>query len=308
MELDPLSDALALIRARCSITGGFAAGGDWAMRFRPESALKVDAIVRGQCWVLVDGEQPILLSEGEVVIFNRVGSFVLCSDLSTPVVEATDVFDTGAFAWAQIGAGEEVICMGGHVDMDRGGEELLLSVLPRVTRVSDSSADGAAVFDLVRQLLGEARALRPGAAFARAQYAQLLLVHVLRLLLERGDIAQPGWLNVLGDTALSPALALMHGDPARSWGLDELAQVAAMSRSTFATRFKTAAGQPPVAYLTRWRIRLAERALRETDATVAAVATDVGYGTESSFSHAFQRITGITPGRYRRQVESRPAV
>ena len=73
-----------------------------------------------------------------------------------------------------------------------------------------------------------------------------------------------------------------------------------MSRSTFATRFRATAGQPPLAYLARWRIRLSERALRDTDTTIAALAAGLGYGSESSFSHAFARITATTPGRYRR--------
>lgn len=77
-----------------------------------------------------------------------------------------------------------------------------------------------------------------------------------------------------------------------------------MSRSTFAARFRAAAGQPPFAYLTRWRMRLAERALREEDTTIAALAAQLGYASESSFSHAFQRITGTTPGRYRRTADA----
>jgi AraC-like DNA-binding protein len=123
---------------------------------------------------------------------------------------------------------------------------------------------------------------------------------VLRLVLEQRAITEPGWLNLLGDPALRPALTLIHANPGHRWGLEELAGAAAMSRSTFATRFRAAAGQPPLTYLTWWRMRLAERALRDGDTTIAALADQLGYASESSFSHAFRRITGTTPGRYRR--------
>jgi AraC-like DNA-binding protein len=96
----------------------------------------------------------------------------------------------------------------------------------------------------------------------------------------------------------------MHGDPGRSWRPDELAKVAAMSRTTFALHFKTVAGVAPLAYLTEWRMRLAERALREENGPVAALARSLGYTSESAFSNAFKRVTGSAPKRYRTAVRA----
>jgi AraC-like DNA-binding protein len=93
----------------------------------------------------------------------------------------------------------------------------------------------------------------------------------------------------------------MQADPGRTWGLADLATAAGMSRSHFAHRFREVSGQPPLTYLSHWRVRLAERALRETDTTVAALAERLGYASESSFSHAFTRIAGVSPSRYRRR-------
>jgi len=297
---DPLSDALALVRARCRIAGGFRAGGQWSVRFRPEVALKIDAVVEGRCWLLADGRQPELLEAGDAVVLGRAGAFVLCSDLAIPPAEAHGALVSSGGALKQVGSGGEVVVIGGHVEADSGGEELLLSVLPRVTRIMGRAPEAAELQGLLNRLLEESTAGRPGAAFAAAQYAQLLLVQVLRLALEQRAAPQPGWLNLLGDPSLRPALTLMHSKPGQPWSLEELARAAAMSRSTFAARFRAAAGQPPLTYLTRWRMRLAERALHDGDATIAALAAQLGYASESSFSHAFQRITGTTPGRYRR--------
>jgi AraC-like DNA-binding protein len=297
---DPLSDALALVRARCQITGGFRAGGQWSVRFRPELPVKIDAVVEGRCWLIADGQEPALLEAGEAVVLGRAGAFVLCSDPAIPPAEANDALVPSGGPLKQVACGSEVVVIGGHVEADSGGEELLLPVLPRVTRVAAPAPEAAELRSLLQRLLEETTAGRPGAAFAAGQYAQLLLVQVLRLALEQQAVTEPGWLNLLGDPALRPALTLMHGKPGYPWGLEELASAAAMSRTTFAARFRAAAGQPPFAYLTRWRMRLAERALREEDMTIAVLAAQLGYASESSFGHAFQRITGTTPGRYRR--------
>jgi AraC-like DNA-binding protein len=304
---DPLSDALSLVRARCQITGGFRAGGQWSLRFRPQLPVKLDALVEGRCWLLADGQQPVLLEAGEAVVLSRAGTFVLCSDPAVPPAEAHDALVPSGGPLAQAGSGAEVVVVGGHVEVDGGGEELLLPVLPRVTRVASCAPEAAELRSLLQRLLEETTAGRPGAAFAAAQYAQLLLVQVLRLAVQQQAVTQPGWLSLLGDPALRPALTLMHENPGRPWGLEELASAAAMSRSTFATRFRVTAGQPPLAYLTRWRMRLAERALRDGDTTIAALAAQLGYASESSFSHAFQRVTGSTPGRYRRTADPAPA-
>jgi transcriptional regulator GlxA family with amidase domain len=113
-----------------------------------------------------------------------------------------------------------------------------------------------------------------------------------------------GWLRALGDKRLAPALRLMHGDPSRAWQLEELARATAMSRTTFALHFKTAAGVGPLTYLTQWRMRLAQRALREENVSVAVLARSLGYTSESAFSHAFKRIIGAPPKRYRSAIRS----
>jgi AraC-like DNA-binding protein len=135
--------------------------------------------------------------------------------------------------------------------------------------------------------------------FASDHLAQLLFVQVLRVCLTESGGLPPGWLRALADERLAPALRLMHGDPAHPWQLGELARVAAMSRTTFAVRFREAAGVPPLTYLLNWRMSLAARALRQDTVPVAVLARSVGYSSESAFSNAFKRVTGVAPRRYR---------
>jgi AraC-like DNA-binding protein len=92
----------------------------------------------------------------------------------------------------------------------------------------------------------------------------------------------------------------MHGHPERPWSVEDLAELAKMSRAAFARRFTALVGEPPLAYLTRWRMELAARHLRESNDLVAHIAERVGYRSEYAFSRAFSRAFDEPPGRYRR--------
>jgi AraC-like DNA-binding protein len=157
---------------------------------------------------------------------------------------------------------------------------------------------------LLDQLVRERAADLPGAGIASAQLAQLMFVQILRAHLETSGPLPVGWLRAVSDKRLAPALRMMHGDPGRSWRLKELARAAAMSRTTFALHFRTAAGVAPLTYLTGWRMRLAERALREENTPVSVLARSLGYTSESAFSNAFKRVTGNAPRRYRDAVRA----
>ena len=295
---DPLSDALALVRARCVISRGFTAGGEWALRFHPPHRLKLHAASRGACWLVLAGNEPLRLDEGDVVVSNGATSFVLASDPAVTPRDADGVFATDTTPILSLG-GDEVLGIGGHVQMDHGGEELILAALPAVTRIAADAPAAAELRRLLDRLLQEISSPRPGSKFAADQHAQLVLVEVLRVILDAGDAPRAGWLRLLADTNLRPALTLMHQQPAHPWRLQELARAASMSRSTFAAQFRAVSGEPPLTYLHRWRIRLAQAALRDTDSTVAALAAEFGYASESSFSHAFTRTVGKSPRRYR---------
>jgi AraC-like DNA-binding protein len=153
----------------------------------------------------------------------------------------------------------------------------------------------------VRGVQREVTGGRMGSAFAIRQYGQLLLLELVRAYVEQVELP-PGWLRLLTDERLRPALGLMHADPARPWGLQELARAAAMSRTSFAERFRAVAGVPPLTYLNRWRMLLAQRALRDGDLRVGSLALDLGYASESAFSTAFKREVGESPLRYRHRA------
>jgi AraC-like DNA-binding protein len=128
---------------------------------------------------------------------------------------------------------------------------------------------------------------------------EVLLIEALRFA-PRED-TPPGLLRGLADVRLAAAMRHIHGDPARSWTVAQLAKKAALSRSAFFERFTRAVGLPPMEYLLAWRMAVAKDLLRRDDMGLAEVAERVGYGSASTFSTAFSRHVGQPPSRYARE-------
>jgi AraC-like DNA-binding protein len=122
----------------------------------------------------------------------------------------------------------------------------------------------------------------------------------VRRYVERLPDASTGWLGGLRDRHVGRALALIHEDPARAWTVDALADEIALSRSAFYERFVRLIGQPPMQYLTQWRMQAAANLLRQSGAPIASIALDVGYESEAAFARAFKRLVGAPPAAWRR--------
>ncbi|TWB17316.1 AraC family transcriptional regulator [Nitrospirillum amazonense] len=304
MSADPFSDILKFTNAESLVTGGFTAGGAWAIRFPAPDKIKFFAVVKGRCWVRIEGEAaPVHFETGDVGLLSAKRSFELASDLDAAPIDAMSLFSrTDKTKPVTVGEGDDFAHIGGHVLLDPASGRLLADVLPPWIHVPAASPQATAFRWLLDQLVAERRADLPGTQLVTAQLAQLLFIQILRAHLKTSGPLPAGWLRALGDPRLAPALRLMHGDPARAWHLDELARACAMSRTTFALHFRTVAGLAPLTYLTEWRMRLAERALREGGTPVAVIGQSLGYSSESAFSTAFKRVTGASPKTYRDAV------
>ena len=300
MLADPLSEVLALVDARCVISRGFSIGGEWSLHLLPRARLKLIAVERGSCWLTVDGvEQPLRLEAGDVAVLSDRTSDVLSSDPALDPVDATELFARSPEPLVRISEPSDVVVVGGHVELNRGGEDLLLGSLAPLTHIRAKADEAAALRWLLGRLMYEMSTHREGAHFASQQYAQLLFLEVLRAYLSDAHSFPPGWLRALADERISPALRLMHSAPERAWHLDELSKSVSMSRTTFAARFKSVAGVPPLTYLYQWRMHIAQNALRAGEVPISDLASTLGYSSESAFSNAFKRTNGVAPRRYR---------
>jgi AraC-like DNA-binding protein len=133
---------------------------------------------------------------------------------------------------------------------------------------------------------------------------QIMLVQALRMYLAQQPHLYPSWLQAISDPRIGPVMQAIHQHPAQSWTVAALAQIAGLSRSSFALRFKQKAGMPPLTYVARWRILLALGLLRANHSTISTIAQQLGYDSDSAFSHAFKRMLHCSPRDYRAQQQS----
>ncbi len=301
--MDPLSDVLSLLRPRTYLAGGFDVGGAWAVRFGLHDGVKCYAVVHGACWLAVEGvAEAVRLKTGDCFILPKGWPFRLASDLSLEPVDALAALQAtgvkGKGGIARLNGGGCCI-VGGYFAFAGNHAEILLGVLPPIVHLQKESDKTALRWSLER-MMQELREPQPGGDLVAQQLAQMILVQALRLYLTEGAKDGVGWLFALADNQMSTAIEAIHNDPAHRWTVEELAQRAGMSRSSFALRFKETVGESPMEYLTRWRMLKAGDRLQNSNESIAEIALSLGYESESAFSTAFKRVMGCSPRQYSR--------
>ena len=181
----------------------------------------------------------------------------------------------------------------------------LLSMLPAILPEINDNSDGRfEVIDVeIRLLTLEAERQRMGKAAVINHWASIMMIESLRVYIESLPEATDNWLKAMKDPFLTKALVAMHESPNQSWTIHKLAEVAGMSRSSFAQRFKEVVGIPPLTYLLDYRLRLAARYLRLQQNSISRISELVGYASDSTFSQAFKRVYGVSPKAYRQQYQ-----
>jgi AraC-like DNA-binding protein len=273
----------------------------WRLRF--DGGLRgVHVVVEGRCVLELDDGPGRDLQAGDLVVLPRADSHVLRSAGRGRGPELSSLALARAAAGTRVhvgGAGEPAVIVCGAFFF--GDEDHpAVAGFPRCIHVPGRSGSAPPwLAGLTDALTAEAREAGPGSDVVMARLSDALVTRALRHHAETAD--GPGWLRALGDPPLAAVLAAVHADLAAPWSLPSLARTAGLSRAAFAARFTATIGQPPMQYVHGCRIRRAMTLLRGGDATAAAVASRVGYGSESAFSAAFVRYAGMPPGEYRRR-------
>ncbi len=309
--MDILTEALASMRTGQPVavrTTGFA---PWAMSLPPIPGSGFHVVLSGAAWLIPveeSGEQPVYLREGDVVFLRDGCRTVLADHPDTPPQEPRSVESPpgaplGAVTLGADGERADLLC--GYYHLDQARQHPLVGRLPRIIHLPAAGTRSPELAAAVGLLRTELDRPRMGSAGIVPVLIDSLLLYILRAWHEE----QPpetarGWAAALADQAVAPALTALHGDPARAWTVQELAVRAGLSRAAFAKRFAELVGEPPMAYLTRWRMTTAARLLRESEAPLAAVAARTGYGSEYAFAKAFKREYGQAPGGYRRELRT----
>lgn len=297
--MDPLSSVLSTLQPRSALFAGLQAGRDWALSFPPPEGIKFNAVVEGRCWLSVAGlADAVALDAGDCFLLTQPLAFALASDPRLPTTPAAPLYAVAPAGIARHGSADAFFLVGGRFTFATNAR-LLFEGLPPVIVIRQDSEPASLLRWALPLLARELAQPAPGSELTVQQLGQLMLVQALRLHL--GDTQQsfPNWLRVLADSQLAPAIQAIHADPARRWTVAELAATARMSRSTLALKFKLSAGLGPLEYLTRWRMLLATTALTHGQQTISAIAAQLGYLSDSAFSHAFRRVLGQSPRAYR---------
>jgi len=309
--MDPLSDLLRVVRLDGAFFTTVEAAEPWSVetaaarelspRILPaaEHLISYHILTEGRCYGGLIGEEPVELVAGDVIVFPHGDAHVMSSGrgvrgpnvhTSAPARYPHTVVlgDRGSRA-------ASFVC--GFLGCDLRPFNPLLAALPR--RLHMRGMSDAWLGSFTRQLTEESRLGRPGADGVLTRLAELMFIEVLRRYLEDLPPGQTGWLAGIRDEVVGRVLTLLHGRPSHPWTLAELAREAASSRSNLARRFAELVGQPPMQYLTQWRMQVAANLLAQSGAKVAAIGAEVGYDSEAAFSRAFKKATRLAPGAWR---------
>lgn len=294
---DPLSEVVRLLRPQAVFANVISGKGDWAVRYAKYGLPSFCIVLDGSARLAVRGHAPITIGAGDFVLLPTTPSFTLSSATPAPAVHLDPHEVASSRRELRYGdqSGEpDMRSVGGAFLFESDDPALLVSLLPTVVHIRDSPR----LSRLVQMVGEETMSEQPGSEYMRSRVAELLLVEAMRAC--ANGAAPPGLLRGLGDAQLSRALTQLHAAVHSPWTIEQLAGIAAMSRSAFCERFTRLVGVAPMAYLLSWRMQIARRLLRDEALPVQEVATRVGYGSTSAFSVAFSRHVGEPPSVYAR--------
>lgn len=279
----------------------------WSLRVQDQAPLTVLAMIRGKGWVSTESGSPQQVGAGDVVIFRGPQPYTVSDDPATEpqiIVQPGQVTTTpdgeilcetltlGVRQWGTDPSGETLMVTGTYESAGAVSTRLLRA-LPQVAVLPRGDLDSR----LLDLLVDEATRDRPAQGAVLDRLLDLLLIAALRAWFARDDA--PAWYHAYSDPLVGKALRLLQHNPAHPWTVVALADAVGMSRAALARRFTELVGEPPMTFLTEWRLSLAADLLAETDSTVESIARQVGYGSAFALSTAFKRHFRVSPRDHR---------
>ncbi len=315
---DALTDILQSIHLQSTILGTAHFTAPWSIRIPndDDDEATIHVVMQGQCWLHLESKfgkadamrtELIHLEAGDLVILLQGQEHILCDDPASPTVELEAVIarkpDPGYKRIAYGGGGSLSQLVSGTFKF-RGDRthNPLLSALPEFIHVKNETGQLIPWLEnTLKFIASEIEINQLGCQCVLSRLADVLFIQAVRAYVAGLPVNQANWLRALTDIEIGMALSLMHHYPDRAWSVALLAEQISMSRSTFAERFNQLVGQPPMQYLTTWRMVKATDLLQESQFGIREIAAQVGYTSEVSFSKAFKRWAGTAPGIYRRK-------
>jgi AraC-like DNA-binding protein len=300
--VDPIDDVFGSMRVQTSLYARIEATAPWGVTFVQGKAARFGYVVRGQCWLTVAGRDPMLVSAGDCWTIVGGAQYALQDHPGTPTEYCYKALREHSNHVVRLGGGgDPVSVITGWFLFDRQGAKPLIDLMPELI-LTRMDAERSELMQSTLQLLAVETARRSlGTDIVVSRLADILFIQAIRAHAASEGAEASGWIGALVDPRLSRAFAAIHAHVEHGWTVEELAREAGMSRSAFAARFRDSVGLSPLDYVTRWRMFRAGALLRQGNHSIAEIAVRVGYENESAFAKAFKRVTGITPGAYRRE-------
>jgi AraC-like DNA-binding protein len=329
MTQDTLSDVLRSVRLKGAVFFYVDATPPWVVEtphareiipsIMPcaEHMIGFHAVAEGTCYGAMSGDRPIRLDAHDIILFPQGDPHVMSSapGMKPPLAEKEFYSslrppqmptalrlggDVAASSRVERGGPERATVVCGFLGLDSKPFNPLIAAMPRVLHVAGASlGPDSWVATFFRAAAEESNHRRPGGEAVLERMSEMMFVEVLRRYVDALPAGQTGWLAGMRDPSIGRVLALLHEKPGMPWTLERLADEVAMSRSTLHDRFVHFMGQPPMQYLTQWRMQVAAGLLRDSNAKLTQVALGVGYESEAAFSRAFKRAVGVAPGAWR---------
>ncbi len=302
--MDVLTDVLNALELKGWISKRNELAPPWRYDFAASQDMIFHLLSSGGGYLSVEGDPtPLRVEDGAVLLFPFGNAHSICDELTSPLTQVLHVdYDAQREYQGFAGASDEskmvVLCGAFHVE--HPGAFPLLHSLPKVIHIPAEQGRTVQGFAEIVQLIArEAVTPRLGAEVMLRRLTELLFIHVIRVWVEQQSASSRGWVAALRDQPISTALGLIHHSPERGWKVEELAEEVALSRSVFSARFTRLLGEPPITYLTRWRMHRATRMLKDND-EIEKIAELLGYESGVAFHKAFKREVGMPPARYRK--------
>ena len=300
---DLLSEILQDLRLARASYGRSELTAPWGIEIPFKEGIRFHFVAEGSCWMLTDCEQPIHMEEGDVVLLpHGTGHTIADKPFRRPLPLAEvgpELVGNATYRLKSGGGGARSLIVCCTIGFDGPTAHPLVQMLPGVMHVRRSDLSDPSLPALLDMMAGEVIETRIGSATIMARLADIIMTRIVRAWVESRHSELTGWLAAIKDPQIGAALAAIHRRPGHGWNVSELASLAGLSRSKFSERFSHLLGVPPARYLLHWRMSLAAAWLKDNHMTVSQAADGVGYVSEASFSRAFKRCMGISPGAVR---------
>jgi AraC-like DNA-binding protein len=303
--MDVLTDVLNVLELKGWLSSRRELTPPWRFDFAASQDMVFHMLSSGRGYLSVEGDPtPLRLEGGDVLLFPSGHAHTICDELTTPLTQVRHVFYDAKRElqfFPGEGEGSKMVMLCGAFHLERPNDTPLLHGLPKVIHIPAEQGRRAQGFDdLVRFIARESAERLTGREVMLRRLTEMLFIQMIRVWIDQQTQATSGWIAALRDQPISTALGLIHQSPERGWKVEELAEAAALSRSVFSARFTRLVGEPPIKYLTRWRMHRATRLLKN-GVEMDTIAELLGYESEVAFRKAFKREVGIPPARYRKQ-------